>query len=76
MQTGKFLFSASDLNSKKSSLKHSETKETTMLDALAKMGVASGFSDKEDSTEYYDLPEEFREKAKQIGISYFVQIIE
>jgi hypothetical protein len=26
------------------------------------MGVASGFSDKEDSTEYFESPSEFREK--------------
>jgi hypothetical protein len=56
------LFSLSDLHDRKTKLKPAETKETTMLDALSKMGVASGFSDKEDSTEYFESPSEFREK--------------
>jgi hypothetical protein len=56
------MISLADLNKQKTKLKPAETKETTMLDALSKMGVASGFSDTEDSTEYFETPTEFREK--------------
>jgi len=57
----------SELAQKKSSLKPAVVKETTMLDVLGKMGVAAGFSEKEDSTEYYDTPEEFRAKAIEVA---------